>query len=131
MSMCIDVYIQQVYGSKVEWVSLKIKRKKQERVWWNDTDAYLSLSRMISASSNNLQKNQHVITYETLKNRGYNYRMKMNARDLFFWWQIFKVTFDMLSSQKSYMKLNSSIRYFIVTSLELFFWLIQRKYGCC
>ncbi len=41
---------------------------------------------MIFASSNNLQKeedekNQHVITYDTLKNRGYNYRMRMNARD--------------------------------------------------
>jgi hypothetical protein len=37
---------------------------------------------MIFASSNNLQKeedekNQH----DTLKNRDYNYRMKMNARD--------------------------------------------------
>jgi hypothetical protein len=27
------------------------------------------------------RKNHHIITYDTLKNRGYNYRMKINARD--------------------------------------------------
>jgi hypothetical protein len=66
----------------VKCVSLKLKRKQVGVVKWYRC-IFIVFIRMISASSNNLQKkNQHVITYETLKNRGYNYRMKMNARDL-------------------------------------------------